>query len=372
MHDDAAIPRRSRIVAPHPYSFHSAIPSRRIPTPWPGAPKVCVRDRLQPTMARSRWLVATRTGRFVEGRTVSVIIASQGSADLLPMALAHLEVQTYPAAQFEILVADYGEGKDTADVLERYSAGAPVRTRCLRLPGSNLARARNLAAREAEGHWLLFLDAELLAGSSLVEAHVKSLVTHGDASAVSGTIRLHPQVDELTFTKIFDLCPYAIDLPGERSPAAAWGFYNLSLSRTAFLDAGGFDESLSYDGLQELALGWTLTQRGMTLDPSHDAAAYAWRPIRLEDERRRQYLHGYSLPAIVESSGCRELLACFPVKPRPFEAWADRLLLPMYRRVCRSMTETRRPGTFVCHRILRHDFHRGYRDALARRPPAPG
>lgn len=307
----------------------------------------------------------------MEGRTVTVVIASPGSADLLPMALAHLEVQTYPAAQFEIVVVDYGPSNHTADVLERYSAGAPVRTRCVRLPGANLARARNLAAREAESRWLLFLDAELLAGSSLVEAHVKSLVAHGDTVAVKGEIRLHPQVDERTFMKIFDLCPYDAASPAQRPSAVEWGFYNLSMSREAFLDAGGFDERVPFDGLQELALGWTLTQRGMKIHRSQDATAYAWRPVRLEDERRRQYLHGYSLAEIVSNTGSRELGECFPVKPRPVKAWADRLLLPVYRNLCSTMAVPRRPISFVCHRILCHDFRRGYRDALAHRPPEP-
>lgn len=320
-------------------------------------------------MDQTRLSVEAGASATMDTRDVSVIIATRGDSDLLPTALAHLEVQTYPAARFEILLVNYGAADEASDVLERYAAGAPVRTSCHRLPGGDAARARNLAANNAVGSLLLFLDAELLAGSNLVEAHKRAHEGRREPVAVSGGIRVHPQVESRTFTKVFRMCPYNTGRSEDVSGLVDWGFYNLSLSREAFLSVGGFDESIPYDGLQDLILAVTLERKGIALARSDEAAAYAWRPIRLEEERRRQYLHGYSLPNAVKRTGAEGLLAMFPVTYHPARAWTNRLLTPLYRHMFNPLNDKSGSIDFICDHILADDFYQGYRDAVANRTP---
>lgn len=303
----------------------------------------------------------------MDKRDVTIIVATRSASDLLPLPMAHLEGQTYPAARFEVVVVDYGAGAPAGDVLERYAAGAPVRTRSLALPGATSARARNLAAREAEGRWLLFLDEDLLAGPKLVEGHARAQESGGGATAALGRIELHPQVDARTFTRRFRLSP-AAEAPGTPDFLDR-GFHNLSIPRETFLQAGGFDEKPDFDGLQELALAWRLRNSGLAEVYALEAAAYAWRPAPFLEERRRQYLNGYSLHRALREPLPEPVRRLFPVEPRPGHEMLDRLLQPVYRHLFDPLAETTRSSEFMCERVLCYDFQRGYRDAVTGRAP---
>lgn len=302
----------------------------------------------------------------MEPRDLTVIIPTRNGAEMLPTALAHLEVQSCPAARFEVIVVDYGS-TGTSDVLERYSAGAPVRTRCMHVPDSDIGRARNRAAGEATGKLLLFLDEDLLAGPSLVEAHLKAQESEGPA-AVIGRVQTHPQVDTRLFTKRFGALAPSSGESFDEIGLLDWGFHNLSLPRNTFMEAGRFDEDLGFDGLQDLALAWRLRGRGVKAVFAREAAAYAWRPTSLLDERRRQYLKGYSLHLLMERLDETELRHHFPVDPAMYGSRMDWLLSPLYRHLCERKAEKQGTYSALCERILNRDFYMGYRDAVAGRP----
>src|SRR5690606_36669273 len=118
-----------------------------------------------------------------------------------------------------------------------------VRTRCLRLPNSSAARARKVAATEARGRRLLFLDEELLAGPGLVEAHLRALEGRPPETVLVGRVQMHPQIPPKTFTKRYPSGPPDAD-PGTPLGLHEWGFHNLSLAREPFLAVGGFPDYL--------------------------------------------------------------------------------------------------------------------------------
>ncbi|MDX9972000.1 MAG: glycosyltransferase family A protein [FCB group bacterium] len=303
----------------------------------------------------------------MEKRECTVIVPTRCGANLLPLPLAHLEVQSFPSARFEVIVIDYGDASQPADLLERYSAGAPVRTRCLSLPESTAAKARNVAASEAEGRWLLFLDEDLLAGPQLVEAHVRAQELHG-SSQVRGRVQMHPQVDSRLLTKRFRICP---EFPGASYEARLmdFGFHNLSVPRSVFTESGGFDESLDFDGLEDLVLGWRLWDGGIKSVYAEDAAAYSWRSTRPLEERQRHYRAGYSLHSLFAGEVPEEVRKRFPLVRTRLQESMDGLMQPVYRHLCDSLAEGSRPFGAMFDRMLRFDFRRGYRDALAGRPP---
>ncbi|MBN2309046.1 MAG: glycosyltransferase [Candidatus Hydrogenedentes bacterium] len=298
---------------------------------------------------------------------VTVIIHTRNRADLLPVSLAHLEIQTFPAARFEILIVDEGSTDDTRGVLERYTAGAPIRTRCFHDETANTAAAWNRAIEHAAGRWLLFLDDDLLAGPHLIEAHVDAQELAGGTCAVVGHVRPHPQIDPKTFMRWHALdAPYELEV---NRPACFldWRAWNLSLPRQHVLDAGGFAEDPELAGLEDLELAARLEARGLRGLCSEDATAYVWRPAGIEDERRRYYAEGYALHALLERTRSEMARERYLVQRARWRGLLDRLIVPCSRGIYTMFGGHSSPFVLFPKSCLRAAFRKGYRDAVAGR-----
>jgi len=84
----------------------------------------------------------------------SVIIPTYNRASLLSEALDSVFAQRF--TDFEVIVADDGSTDGTSEVLKSFGDRIRVVTQANRGPGA----ARNLAAREARGRYLAFLDSD--------------------------------------------------------------------------------------------------------------------------------------------------------------------------------------------------------------------
>ncbi len=305
----------------------------------------------------------------METADVSVVMHTRNRADMLPLSLAHLESQTSPAGRFEILIIDEGSTGDTADVLERYASGAPVRIKRLTQEGGNLGRARNRAVEMAAGRWILFLDDELLAGPRLVESHVEIQRREGGGCAAAGNVQPHPQIEVDTFMRWRQ--HGLVSEPRGNQPLRFidWRAWNLSVPRDAFLEAGGFDESFTCAGLEDLELAWRLENKGLTGVYSESACAYAWQPTSLDREQRRSYAEGYTLTTLIEKTQSDIVRQRYVPEVSFRHVVGDSLAMSICRLASTGMPSTNRVYSLLSQRALRHAFRKGYRDAVANRPP---
>lgn len=104
-------------------------------------------------------------GDLVPRAAVSVVICGSDHAGLLPLTLAALSEQTYPASLTEIVVAD--EGGNCATELRAAAVDAEL---TLVQGGERLADERSLA-EAAGGEVLVFLGSGALPARALLEAH---------------------------------------------------------------------------------------------------------------------------------------------------------------------------------------------------------
>lgn len=131
--------------------------------------------------------MTTRPALTSSRPSVSVAICTYNRADLLEGTLERLFVQTVPdSIQWELIVVDNASTDHTAAVLERARAKFPVRTFLETKRG--LSHARNRAATEARGDWVLFTDDDVRVAPTWVQSFAEAVERHADALVAGGPI----------------------------------------------------------------------------------------------------------------------------------------------------------------------------------------
>jgi glycosyltransferase involved in cell wall biosynthesis len=111
------------------------------------------------------------TTNQVSSGLTSIIVATYNRPDALQRVLLALDRQSSDA--FEVVVADDGSSRETADTIAglRDRVGYRLKHVWQEDEGFRLARIRNLAVLESEGDYLVFLDGDCIPLRDFVEAH---------------------------------------------------------------------------------------------------------------------------------------------------------------------------------------------------------
>jgi glycosyltransferase involved in cell wall biosynthesis len=242
---------------------------------------------------------------------ISVIIPTYNRRDELRQTLETLTTQEFPAAEFEVIVADDGSSDDSAEVAASFDGPLRLKYAFQADLGYRAAAARNLGARQAAAPILAFLDCGTLAGPGFVGGHLAAHSAPGRRAVIGycfayngfreekwvpdslGTASL-PEVvrrnaDEPLFQDIrhSEFERVSFDLMKLTVP---WTFFftmNCSVRAAEFWAAGGFDEIFRSWGMEDSELGYRLYHNGVAIALSRDA----W-TIELPEDRavkRRLY-----------------------------------------------------------------------------------
>ena len=172
--------------------------------------------------------------------TVSVIIPTYNHATFLPSALESVFAQT--SHPLEVIVVDDGSTDETAEVLRAYEG----RIRVLTQPNRGVAAARNGGAALASGELLAFLDADDAWHPAKLERQVACFgsepsvgLVHCGVEEVDGRGRqLRTRLDGMGGWVSPEMLRF-------RQGVILGGGSAAVIRRAAFLDVGGFDETLS-------------------------------------------------------------------------------------------------------------------------------
>ncbi|WP_169577884.1 glycosyltransferase [Salisaeta longa] len=187
---------------------------------------------------------------------VSIIIPCYNGAATLPAQLQALQQQV-GAQPFEVIVADNGSTDHTAAVVRRFQTSVPVR----RVDASakrGAAYARNAAARSTQAPYLLFCDADDVAGKDWVASMHAAL--RSGASFVAGALdfeRLNPS------WVIGDRAQTQRNSLQGKQPFVFAASSNMGITRAAFDAVHGFQEALQ--ALEDVDFCWRLQQHGIPL-----------------------------------------------------------------------------------------------------------
>ena len=244
------------------------------------------------------WRAAEPPGPFVPRQGVSVVLPCHGAQRALDAALAALGRQAYPPGLLEAVVVDDGSEPPLA------APRGPLDVRLVRQPRRGLAAARNAGARAARHAILVFLDADLLARESLVEAHARwhhavadaltlGFCAYADPAGLdAGTVRRHPGPLAGLFRERACDAPWTerhmartgdLTVPRDDLFRAVSGG-NLGIRRECFEALGGLsDGSFGRYGWEDTEFGYRAQTRGLLLVPVR--AAVAWHLGRFAPNR---------------------------------------------------------------------------------------
>ena len=246
-----------------------------------------------------------RADTFTPTHPVSVIVPYYEAPEALSRTLAALEGQTFPRHLFEVVIVDDGSTTPLEPLRE-----TPLNVTVTRQEdrGFGAARARNVGARKAAHDVLVFLDADMLVEPDWLAAHarwhdaVSDAVTVGfrafvDAGGIDpaairnrpgslrellGGLQTDPPWVEAQMSRTDELTSRADDL--FRVVASC----NLGIRRSFFELVGGFDETFTNWGGEDIEFGYRSYARGGLLVPVREAFAWhqgLWLDGKPEKER---------------------------------------------------------------------------------------
>lgn len=155
----------------------------------------------------------------------------------------------------EILVVDDGSTDDSAALAR--ARGLTV----LQTPAahSGPAAARNLGARNAAGEILFFLDADVLACRDAVQ-RVLGVMRETNADALFGSYDDAPD-DPSLISQYKNLQHHYVHQHSARRAATFWAGCGV-IRRKVLLEFGGFDERYARPSIEDIELGYRLTNAG--------------------------------------------------------------------------------------------------------------
>ncbi|WP_020405411.1 glycosyltransferase family 2 protein [Hahella ganghwensis] len=230
----------------------------------------------------SKWQVGFRD-------SASVIVTAHAKPCRLRLTLAGLVGQEYGGALELIVVAD-GASTEVFDVLGEYQKYCS-NLRVLESPGLGRAGARNLGADNAKGHWLVFVDDDILLRSDFVFQHMRCQQLHPGLvkgrlreiigltdveDPAQGGVGCRPVEEEILRNGLWShdgirVVSNALEQAAERqegfqAPWLASAGANLSISRANWQVCGGFDERYGKSwGLEDIDFGYRVYRAGIEI-----------------------------------------------------------------------------------------------------------
>jgi len=177
---------------------------------------------------------------------ISFIVPAYNEERLLGATLDALRAAALATGEpYELIVADDASTDRTAAIAAQHGAIL------VSVAHRQIAATRNSGAREANGDWLIFVDADTLVSEAVVRSAVEALrsgaVGGGAAVEFDGTVPLYARLLLPVLVRSF------------RWAGLAAGCF-LFCTRSAFAAVGGFDEA--FYGAEELVMSRALKRHG--------------------------------------------------------------------------------------------------------------
>ena len=197
----------------------------------------------------------------------TIQLCTYNRAHLLERVLDGCFEQTVPADSYEIVLVNDGSTDSTPEVIARAQARATCRFVVVNQQNSGLAKGRNVGIAQASGERIIFIDDDVLPLPNFVEEHLRTHDAHPKAIVRGGAINVES----------FDDLPPPVWKLHNYSGNFFWTT-NVSVPLVTIRAIGGFNESFSEYGWEDIDVGLRLRFGGVKAVFNPKALAYHWKP----------------------------------------------------------------------------------------------
>jgi glycosyltransferase involved in cell wall biosynthesis len=197
----------------------------------------------------------------------TVQLCTYNRSALLERVLDACFEQTTSRDDYEIVLVNDGSTDDTPAVIERARARATCAFVVVDQPNSGLAKGRNAGIARASGERIIFIDDDVLPLPNFVEEHLRTHAVHPQAIVRGGAINVEN----------FDDLPVPLWTIKDYSGNYFWTT-NVSVPLATIREIGGFNESFSEYGWEDIDVGLRLRSSGTKAVFNPKALVYHWKP----------------------------------------------------------------------------------------------
>ncbi|MBV8148380.1 MAG: glycosyltransferase [Candidatus Eremiobacteraeota bacterium] len=197
----------------------------------------------------------------------TIQLCTYNRAALLERVLDACFEQTIPSSSYEIVLVDDGSTDDTAEMIERVKERSTCELVVVRQSNSGLAKGRNAGIARARGERIIFIDDDVLPLPPFVEEHLRSHASHLQAIVRGGAINVES----------FDDLPPPVWSIKNYSGNYFWTT-NVSLPLQTIRSIGGFNETFSEYGWEDIDVGLRLRANGVKAVFNPQALVYHCKP----------------------------------------------------------------------------------------------
>lgn len=224
---------------------------------------------------------------------ISVVVPTYNRLDTLREVVPTMLAQDLDASRFEVLICDSNSNDGTAEYLAGVSAEHP-QIRHLPGPYNGRAMARNAGINAARGRVVLFNDSDILMSPDLLSQHLRHHNGDGKVAVVGWEVQVK-DLDDYRFKR--DHVEERGSLHKPTRTTLPWLYFltgNASVGRDVLREVGGFDESFTGYGHEDLELGYRLEKAGVTIYYEPKAVNYHCQDVPHDDQKEKMQLAGRS------------------------------------------------------------------------------
>jgi glycosyltransferase involved in cell wall biosynthesis len=209
---------------------------------------------------------------------ISVVMATYDRAETLRDTFAHLQAQTLPPEEFEVIVVDDGSPDHTPEVVAELTPACRFPVRYLRHDNHGPGYTQNRGMRLARAPLVLLIADDIFLAPHALEEHLRSHAAHVDPrTAVLGRVLQSPRLDQSLFLRRWDPWRLSGLADGTELPYYMFWACNVSFKLAFMLEHGMFRDERGRAGAaahEDAELGHRLLPHGLRVVAARDALGY--------------------------------------------------------------------------------------------------